>query len=47
MNKKTKSKLKNISKITKEYDRKGQDSTIFDELSRISTIVCKNLWKNT
>ena len=33
-----KSKLKNRSKLTKEYYRKGQDPTIFAELSRISRV---------
>ena len=34
--KQIKPKLKNRSKITKDYYRKGQDPTIFTELSRIS-----------
>ena len=36
--KQIKSKLKNWSKVTKEYYRKGQDPTIFAELSRISRV---------
>ena len=43
--KQIKSKLKNRSKITKEYYRKGQDPTIFAELSRISR-ECTNLKRN-
>ena len=43
--KQIKSKLKNRSKITKEYYRKGQDPTIFAELSRISR-ECTNLTRN-
>ena len=40
-----KSKLKSRSKIIKEYYRKGQDPTIFIELSRISR-ECTDLTRN-
>ena len=36
--KQIKSKLKSRSKMTKEDHRKGQDPTIFAELSRISSM---------
>ena len=43
--KQIKSKLKSRSKIIKEYYRKGQDPTIFTELSRISR-ECTDLIRN-
>ena len=43
--KQIKSKLKNRSKITKEYYQKGQDPTIFAELRRI-TRECTDLIRN-
>ena len=43
--KQIKSKLKNRSKITKEYYRKGQDPTIFAELRRIIR-ECTDLIRN-
>ena len=45
LTKQIKSKLKNRSKITKEYYRKGQDPTNFVELSRISRD-CTDLVRN-